>query len=120
MVWLAEKPSLRAASCCKVDVVNGGGGFFDSGLVSTEATVKRPSSTTFFAASAEPLSPIERRSSLWPSSATRRALNGVPSASKLAETCQYSWLLKSSISRSRSTIRPVSYTHLTLPTRDLG
>ena len=23
-VWLAEKPSLRAASCCRVEVVNGG------------------------------------------------------------------------------------------------
>ena len=35
-MWLAEKPSLRAASCCSVEVVNGGGGFFEKGLVSTE------------------------------------------------------------------------------------
>ena len=45
IVWLAEKPSLRAASCCRVEVVKGGGGLRVSGLVSTEATVKRPSST---------------------------------------------------------------------------
>ena len=93
-MWLAEKPSLRAASCCSVEVVNGGGGFFDSGLVSTETTVNRPSSTTFFAASALPLSPIDSRSSFLPSSATSRAVNGVPSASKLAETCQYSCALE--------------------------
>ena len=41
-MWLAEKPSLRAASCCRVEVVNGGGGFLANGLVSTDATVKRP------------------------------------------------------------------------------
>ena len=40
-MWLAEKPSLRAASCCKVDVVKGGGGLRVSGLVSTEAIEKR-------------------------------------------------------------------------------
>jgi hypothetical protein len=42
MVWLAEKPSLRAASCCRVEVVKGGGGLRVKGLVSTDATVKRP------------------------------------------------------------------------------
>jgi hypothetical protein len=45
MVWLAEKPSLRAASCCRVEVVKGGGGLRVKGLVSTDATVKRPAST---------------------------------------------------------------------------
>ena len=39
-MWLAEKPSFRAASCCNVDVVKGGGGFFEKGLVSTDETVK--------------------------------------------------------------------------------
>ena len=34
-MWLAEKPSLRAASCCSVEVVKGGGGLRVSGLVST-------------------------------------------------------------------------------------
>jgi len=80
-VWLAEKPSLRAASCCSVEVVNGGGGFFAKGFVSTDATVKRPASTAAFAASASLLLPMERRSSFLPSSWTSRAVNGCPSAS---------------------------------------
>ena len=104
-MWLAAKPNLRAASCCSVEVVNGGGGLRVNGLVSTDWTVKRPSSTTFLAAVALPSSPIDKRSILLPSSATSRAENGVPSASKLATTDQYSRALNSSISRSRSTIR---------------
>jgi len=53
---------LRAASCCRVEVVKGGGGLRVSGLVSTETTEKRPSSTAFFAASAVPSTPIVSRS----------------------------------------------------------
>ena len=46
-----------------IDVqVNGGGGLRVSGLVSTETTEKRPSSTACFAASAVPSSPIVRAS----------------------------------------------------------
>ena len=41
-MWLAEKPSLRAASCWSVEVVKGGGGLRVPGLVSTDRTVKRP------------------------------------------------------------------------------
>ena len=52
--WLAEKPNLRAASCCRVEVVKGGGGLRTNGLVSTDETVKRPASTTALAASASP------------------------------------------------------------------
>ena len=54
-MWLAEKPSLRAASCCSVEVVNGGGGLLANGLVSTDATVKCPASTAALAASASAL-----------------------------------------------------------------
>ena len=48
-MWLAEKPSLRAASCCSVEVVKGGGGLRGDGLVSTDGTVKRPASTAALA-----------------------------------------------------------------------
>src|SRR3954451_6224249 len=105
IVWLAEKPSLRAASCCNVEVVNGGGGLREKGLVSTEDTEKRPASTTALAASASPLLPIVSRSIFLPSSCARRAVNCWPSASNVAVTDQYSCALNSSISRSRSTIR---------------
>ena len=88
-----------------VEVVNGGGGLREKGLVSTEATVKWPASTTALAASAAPFSPIVRRSIFLPSSPTSRAVNGVPSASNTALTDQYSCARNSSISRSRSTIR---------------
>src|SRR3954452_6922573 len=104
MVWLAEKANLRAASCCRVDVVNGGGGFFEKGLVSTEETVNWPASTTALAASASPLLPMVSRSIFVPSSCTSRPVNDWPSASNVALIDQYSWGLKTSISRSRSTI----------------
>ena len=38
MVRLAEKPNFREASCCNVEVMNGGGGFRFVGLRSTSAT----------------------------------------------------------------------------------
>ncbi len=38
IVWLAEKPSFRAASCWSVEVVKGGGGLRVAGFVSTDAT----------------------------------------------------------------------------------
>src|SRR3954453_1102514 len=103
MVWLAEKPSLRAASCCSVEVVNGGGGFLEKGLVSTEETVNRPASTTAFAASASPGLPMVSRSIFLPSSCARRAVKLCPSLSKAAVIDQYSCGRKISISRSRST-----------------
>ena len=40
MVWRAEKPSLREASCCSVEVVNGGAGMRRSGFFATELTRK--------------------------------------------------------------------------------
>ena len=53
MVWLALKRSLREASCCSVDVVNGGCGRRFTVLRSIEATLNaRPSmrATAAFAA----------------------------------------------------------------------
>ena len=38
MVWLTVKPSLRAASCCSVDVVKGGAGVRRSGRLVTLLT----------------------------------------------------------------------------------
>src|SRR3546814_4518866 len=66
IVWLAEKPSLRAASCCSVEVVNGGGGLRVSGLVSTASTEKCPVFTSASAARASASLVIERRSILSP------------------------------------------------------
>jgi hypothetical protein len=39
MVRFAAKPSLREASCCSVEVVNGGGGLRLTGFASTEVTL---------------------------------------------------------------------------------
>ena len=39
MVWAGAKPSLRLASCCRVEVVNGGGGWRLAGLASTVAVL---------------------------------------------------------------------------------
>ena len=36
MVLLTEKPNLRPASCCNVDVVKGGAGIFDKGFLSID------------------------------------------------------------------------------------
>ena len=41
MVCAGARPSLREASCCRVEVVNGGCGWRLAGFASTEATVKR-------------------------------------------------------------------------------
>ncbi|MNE38008.1 hypothetical protein D3C80_1318870 [compost metagenome] len=40
MVLLTEKPNLREASCCSVDVVKGGAGVLFAGLTSKEFTLK--------------------------------------------------------------------------------
>ena len=103
IVWLAENPSLRAASCCSVDVVNGAGGLRVSGLVSTVSTVKRPASTAALAAAASPPVPIDSRSSFSPFHRTSRLLNATPSCSNTAVTDQYSCGRNASISRSRLT-----------------
>ena len=40
MVWRAPKPNLRLASCCNVEVMNGGDGLRLAGFASTNCTVK--------------------------------------------------------------------------------
>jgi hypothetical protein len=45
MVWAGAKPSLRLASCCRVEVVNGGGGLRLAGLASTLATMNAATSS---------------------------------------------------------------------------
>jgi len=40
MVLATGKPNFLLASCCRVEVVNGGAGDFFAGLVSTSATLK--------------------------------------------------------------------------------
>jgi hypothetical protein len=42
MVRLVVKPNLRAASCCSVEVVNGGAGRRRRSLLPTALTVSRP------------------------------------------------------------------------------
>src|SRR3546814_14455366 len=91
MVWLAEKPSLRAASCCSVDVVKGGGGLRVSGLVSTLSTLNCPASTSALAASALPSSPSVSFSTFSPFQRIRRAVKFLPSCPISADTDQYSW-----------------------------
>jgi hypothetical protein len=61
MVRWASKPSLRAASCCSVEVVKGGGGLRLVGLASTEATVKSAALIAASAARARFSSPMVRR-----------------------------------------------------------
>src|SRR3546814_11416964 len=101
MVWLAEKPSLRAASCCSVDVVKGGGGLRVSGLVSTLSTLNCPASTSALAASALLPSPSVSFSTFSPFQRIRRVVQFCPSYSITAATDQDSWCLTSSISLSR-------------------
>src|SRR6266508_1932223 len=74
MVRLDEKPSLREASCWRVEVMNGGAALRRRSLLLTSATTQV--------------------------AARARSAAAVASASRL----QYSWGLKASISRSRSTI----------------
>jgi hypothetical protein len=50
MVRWAEKPSLRAASCCRVEVVKGGAGKRRPGFFSTAAIVKVEALTAAWAA----------------------------------------------------------------------
>src|SRR5271168_5029599 len=101
----AEKPSLREASCCSVEVVKGGGGERRAGFFSTDETLNVAASTAALAACAEPSLPRSNLVSLLPSCLTSRARNGSPPAETSASTLQYSWVLNASISISRWTIR---------------
>src|SRR3989338_10794647 len=102
MVWRTEKPSLRAPSCCNVDVVNGGGGVFFSSFSSMDFTVYDAyfkSASTCFDSLSEDVTNFSPSFLL--SDATNSSFFSV---SKEASTVQYSTGLKARISRSRSTM----------------
>ena len=103
MVWAGAKPSLRLASCCKVEVVNGGGGLRLAGLASMLATVKAAVSSACLNASASAPVPMSRRCTLRPSAPTSRASNSSPrGVARVAISDQYSRGTNFSISSSRS------------------
>ena len=106
MVRWALKPSLREASCCRVEVVKGGGGLRRAGFFSTDLTVNWPVSTARLAsvgfvgvAEAELVQPLAVEL------VHQRARKGSEPAETSASTVQYSCALNASISISRSTTR---------------
>ena len=105
MVCLAPKPSLRLASCCSVEVMNGGYGLRDAGFASTEATLSAAAATASTAPCASASVARSKRSSLRPSSVVSRASNVSPrGVTSSAFTLQYSRGRNASISISRCTI----------------
>ena len=106
MVRLVPKWCLRAASCCRVEVVNGAAGWRWVFLRSTRSTAKSRLSMTATAARAAASSESASLSSLSPSRWVSWAVNDVPDrVRKSASTVQYSRAVKASISVSRSQIR---------------
>ena len=106
MVWVAENPNLREASCCIVDVMKGACGLRVSGFATTLMTDRLAAFTAALAAMASFSLPSENLSSFLPSSETNRAGKSAPLVFLiLASNDQYSWFLKFSISVSRSHIR---------------
>src|ERR1700761_1007054 len=105
MVRWAEKPSLREASCCRVEVVKGGEGKRRAGFFSTADTLNWPASTAALAARAEASLLRSNLASFLPACLTSLARNGSEPAETSASTVQYSWVLNCSISISRSTTR---------------
>src|SRR5690349_7345137 len=96
MVWITEKPSFRAASCCKVEVVNGGAGERFNGFVCKSAMVNDA-----------PLQ--DSKNSCASSSVSKRCGNSATrvlpfSNANSALTLKDDLVVKSEISRSRSTI----------------
>ena len=104
MVFFTPKPSLREASCCRVDVVKGGTGLRRTSPRSTAATRKAPLRIRPAASSATASVPSASLSSAVPSRRTSRAVKLPRSAMTLASTVQYSRGTKASISASRSQI----------------
>ena len=106
MAVAAPTPSLREASCCRVEVMKGGGGLRRTWRRSIEATEKARRSISRLACSARSWLSRSNLSSLRPSRWVRRAFSvcflAVPNSTS---TVQYSRLLKTSISASRSQIR---------------
>ena len=110
MVWLTVNPNLRAASCWRVEVVNGGAGLFFTGFLSISVIVNSLSLQDAKKASAS-------SSVLKP--CANDALMGWSSTMKTALTLYTDSLLKFSISFSRSTISRTA-TLCTRPAERLG
>ena len=107
IVRRAEKRSLREASCCSVEVVNGGGGLRRTSFFSRSRTAKpvaRWACSTIRLASAS--LPSANLSSFSPFTPTSFAVMTSPLVVvKSASMVQYSRAVKPSISSSRSQIR---------------
>src|SRR5260370_20199499 len=81
MVWLGLKPSLREASCCRVEVVKEGKGLRLTVLRSTAETLKGAPALIFAAAAvAAASSGRSNFSNLRPSRWVRRALDTLPTS----------------------------------------
>ena len=107
MVLRVVKPSLREASCCRVEVVNGGDGRRLRSLLATSVTCSEPPAACWMrmrASSAVLPSTMVNCSNFFPSSLTSLALNGCEAWASSAPMLQYSRALNASISSSRSTI----------------
>ncbi len=106
MVCLAEKPSLREASICKVEVANGANGLRFTAFFSTATTRNSPFSIAALMAAASAPVLMSSFLSVVPSIALSRAGNSSPLAVAItASMVQYSSVLKASISASRSHTR---------------
>jgi hypothetical protein len=103
-----EKPSLRTASCCSVDVVNGAAGERSLRFFSTSTTRAWPrpcdSRNARISASRSAL-PTANWSSFSPPKCVSLAVKPTRSFSASKWIDQYSWVLNFSISASRSQMR---------------
>ncbi len=107
MVFWALKPSLRAASCCKVDVVKGGAGLRRRCLRSTPSTVRVPlaASLSVRSTARASVSVVKLNcSTLAPAYSTSLPGNFCSECSSVASMVQYSRATKAAISSSRSQI----------------
>ena len=115
MVCATVNPSLRAASCCKVEVVKGAAGLFFTGRVtisSMENVAALHDSRNFWAS----FFVFRRRAS---SAFISTSLPSVSGTRKTAVTRYEASLLKACISRSRSTISRTA-TDCTRPAESAG
>ena len=108
MARSVEKPSLRTASCWRVEVVKGGAGerslrFFS--ISATRATPCACDSRKPVISALRPASPTENWSSFSPWKWVSFAVKGVFAFSESKWIDQYSRVLNASISISRSTMR---------------
>src|SRR5665213_2441432 len=103
MVRADEKPNLREASCCKVEVRNGGKGWRLAGLLSRLSTLKTWPFNAAAIAVDVPASLNANFSRRLPSTLDKAAWNSVPwEVVNTPSIVQYSCGRKASISSSRS------------------